>query len=71
MNTEQRETAIRIARQSQMERAIEIFTLQGKAPTIEDIVLTSHVLHKYVMDGWSKEMAEMLKGLDSHLTKNY
>jgi len=71
MSTEQKETAIRIARQSQMERAIEIFKLQGKAPTVEDIVLTSHILHKYIMDGWSGEMSDLLKKLDSHLTNMY
>jgi len=71
MSTEQKETAIRIARQSQMERAIEIFELQGKAPNIEDIVLTSHILHKYIMDGWSKDLSEMLQKLDKHLQDNY
>ncbi len=68
---EQREMAERIARQSQMERAIEIFTLQGKAPTVEDIVLTSHILHKYIIDGWSGEMADLLQKLDKHLQENY
>lgn len=68
---EQREMAERIARQSQMERAIEIFTLQGKAPTVEDIVLTSHILHKYIIDGWSGEMTDLLQKLDKHLQENY
>jgi len=68
VNTEENKAA-RIARQSQMERSIEYFTLIGKKPTLNDLVLTSHILHKYVMDGWSKDMSEMLDKLDIHLQK--
>jgi len=69
--TESEKTAIRIARQSQMERALEYFTLVDKKPSIEDVVLTSHILHKYIMDGWSSDMSDTLKKLDGHLNKNY
>ena len=68
--TENEKTAIRIAWQSQMERAIEYFQLVDKKPTVEDVVLTSHILHKYIIDGWSGEMSVMLKRLDQHLNKN-
>jgi hypothetical protein len=68
--TESEKTAIRIARQSQMERAIEYFQLVDKKPSVEDVVLTSHILHKYIMDGWSGDMSEMLKKLDVHLNKH-
>tara|TARA_R110000772_G_scaffold212545_1_gene323101 strand:+ start:68 stop:277 length:210 start_codon:yes stop_codon:yes gene_type:complete len=68
VNTEENKAA-RIARQSQMERSIEYFTLMGKKPTLNDLVLTSHILHKYVMDGWTKDMSEMLDKLDIHLQK--
>ena len=68
---EQREMAERIARQSQMERSIEYFNLIGKKPTVEDVVLTSHILHKYIMDGWSTPLQEMTQKLDKYLQDNY
>lgn len=70
MSTEEVRAA-RIARQSQMERSLEYFKLMDKKPTLEDVVLTSHILHKYVMDGWSKEYQELVQKLDSHLTNHY
>tara|TARA_R110000822_G_scaffold95196_3_gene217841 strand:+ start:84 stop:296 length:213 start_codon:yes stop_codon:yes gene_type:complete len=69
--TEQEKTAIRIARQSQMERSIEYFQLIDKKPTLEDLVLTSHILHKYIINGWDTEMKDLIQKLDGHLTKKY
>ena len=69
---ETKETAAeRIARQSQVERSIEYFTLMGIQPTIEDVVLTSHILHKYIMNGWDSNIKELLQKLDKHLSDNY
>ena len=63
--------AERIARQSQMERSIEYFQLMGITPTLEDLVLTSHVLTKFIMDGYGKELKEMCKGYDKYISDNY
>ena len=63
--------AVRIARQSQMERSVEYWQMLGKTPTVEDLVLTSHILHKYIIDGWSGDMSEMLKKLDNYIEENY
>ncbi len=63
--------AARIARQSQMERSLEYYKLRGLQPTVEDVVLTSHILHKYIMDGWSKDLQQMLGKLDNHIEGRY
>ena len=63
--------AVRIARQSQMERSVEYWQMLGKTPTVEDLVLTSHILHKYIIDGWSGDMSDMLKKLDKYIADNY
>jgi hypothetical protein len=70
-NNQQDPAAARIARQSQMERALEYYTLMGIKPSLEDLVLTSHILHKFIVDGWSKEYGEMLEKLQNHIDKNY
>ncbi len=69
--TDNEKTAARIARQSQMERSLSYFQMRGIVPTVEDVVLTSHILHKYIMDGWSGDMSDMLQKLDGHIDKNY
>jgi len=63
--------AERIARQSQMERAMEYYQMMGITPTVEDLVLTSHVLSNYIMDGWNSEYKNLVQRLDEHISKNY
>lgn len=76
MNNEQLETARRIARQSQMERAIEYYTLIGKQPSITDLVMTAELLQRYIMNGWDgeqngKSLKESLNKMDKYLEKEY
>ena len=76
MTNESMETAKRIARQSQMERAIEYYTLIGKQPTITDLVMTAELLQRYIMNGWTgeengKTLKEQLNSFDKYLEKEY
>jgi hypothetical protein len=63
--------AARIARQSQMERAIEYYQMLGKTPTLEDLTLTAHILHKFIVDGWSGDYKELIQKMDGHIVNNY
>ena len=69
--------ALRIARQSQMERALEYHTLMGYKPTSRDLIMTAEMFTKYIMDGWSSKgkkdhsLEWMLEMLDSKLNENY
>lgn len=69
--TENDATAIRIARQSQLERSLEYFTLTGIQPTLADWVRTADALSLYVTNGRSKEIMEMLENADKYLNKEY
>ena len=77
MTKEANETAIRIARQSQMERAIEYHSMMGTKPTTRDLVMTAEIFSKYIMNGWTSEregvmtLEGMLNKLDETLQKEY
>lgn len=51
-----------IVRQSQMERAIEIFALTGRKPSLQEICRLSKVLTEFIFT-WD-EKAETLKNFD-------
>lgn len=68
---EQDKTAERIARQSQMERAIEYYQMCGICPSIEDLCLTSHILTKFIVNGWNGEYKELVQKLDKHISEQY
>ena len=69
--TENEKTAIRIARQSQLERSLEFFQQRGIKPTLKDWVNTADVLTRYVIDGRTKDNLELLERADEYLNKEY
>ena len=69
--TEQQETALRIARQSQLERSLEFFTLRGMTPTLGDWVKVADCLSKYVMEGRTKDVADLMDRAEDALTEYY
>ena len=69
--TEQDSTAVRIARQSQLERSLEFFTLRGMSPTLGDWVKVADCLTKYVMEGRTKDVSELMERAEEALTEYY
>jgi hypothetical protein len=55
-----------IVRQSQLERAIEIYTLLGQRPSVQEICRLSQVLSEFIFT-WD-EKSDALKKFDSHIT---
>ena len=55
-----------IVRQSQLERAIEIYTLIGQKPSVQEICRLSQVLSEFIFT-WN-EKSEGLKKFDAHIT---
>ena len=69
--TENEKTAIRIARQSQLERSLEFFSARGIKPTLSDWVNIADVLSRYVINGRSEELTGLLERADEYLNKEY
>ena len=55
-----------IVRQSQLERAIEIYTLIGQKPSVQEVCRLSQVLSEFIFT-WD-EKSEALKKFDAHIT---
>ena len=49
------EKALRIARQSQMERILEYCQLMGYKPSLTDLVRAADIMSRYVVNGWSSK----------------
>jgi benzoyl-CoA reductase/2-hydroxyglutaryl-CoA dehydratase subunit BcrC/BadD/HgdB len=56
-----------IVRQSQMERAIEFYQLQGIKPSAIQLLATADHFYQYVMFGMTKEFITKTKNLDKAL----
>jgi hypothetical protein len=61
------ERARMIARQSQMERAIEYYTLIGVKPTMMELIATCDHLAQFVETGINKEIIEKTKKVDAFI----
>jgi hypothetical protein len=55
-----------IVRQSQLQRAIEIYTLLGQKPSVQEICRLSQILSEFIFT-WD-EQSEALKKFDKHIT---
>jgi hypothetical protein len=55
-----------IVRQSQLQRAIEIYTLLGQKPSVREICRLSQLLTEFIFT-WDEEAAP-LKKFDKHIT---
>lgn len=58
-----------IARQSQMTAALTYFQLVGKKPKISDVVKLSAMLEKFIINGYSKDLNEMMERADEIMTQ--
>ena len=63
-NTRQQDLIIR---QSQLERAIEYCSLLNKKPSLVDIIKITTMLEKFINEGYSKSMVELMEKVDSHI----
>ena len=55
-----------IVRQSQLERAIEIYTLIGQKPSVQEICRLSQILTEFIFT-WDYKSDDM-KNFDKHIT---
>ena len=55
-----------IVRQSQLQRAIEIYTLLGQKPSVQEICRLSQILSEFIFT-WD-EKSESMKKFDKHIT---
>ena len=55
-----------IVRQSQLQRAIEIYTLLGQKPSVQEICRLSQILSEFIFT-WD-EKSEAMKKFDNHIT---
>jgi hypothetical protein len=55
-----------IVRQSQLERAIEIYTLIGQKPSVQEICRLSQILTEFIFT-WDLKSDDM-KNFDKHIT---
>jgi hypothetical protein len=58
-----------IARQSQMTAALTYFQLVGKKPKISDVVRLSAMLEKFIINGYSKDLNEMMERADEIISQ--
>ena len=65
-NTRQQDLIIR---QSQLERAIEYCALLNKQPSLVDIIKITTMLEKFINEGYSKSMVELMEKVDSHIAE--
>jgi hypothetical protein len=54
-----------IVRQSQLQRAIEIYTLLGQKPSVQEICRLSQILSEFIFT-WD-EKSEAMKKFDNHI----
>ena len=55
-----------IVRQSQLQRAIEIYTLLGQKPSVQEICRLSQILSEFIFT-WD-EKSEAMKKFDNHIS---
>jgi hypothetical protein len=65
-NTRQQDLIIR---QSQLKEAIRYCELLNKQPSLVDVIKITTMLEKFINDGYSKEMVELMKKVDSHIAE--
>lgn len=58
-----------IARQSQMERAIEFYTLLGLKPTVLELIATADHFAQFIESGITKEIISKTKKVDEFIEK--
>lgn len=58
-----------IARQSQMTAALTYFQLVGKKPKISDVVKLSAMLEKFIINGYSKDLNDMMERADEIISQ--
>jgi hypothetical protein len=58
-----------IVRQSQLQRAIEIYTLLGQKPSVQEICRLSQILSEFIFT-WD-EKSESMKKFDKHITGQF
>jgi hypothetical protein len=63
-NTRQQE---QIIRQSQISTAVNYFTLIGKKPSMVDLIKVSTMMEKFIHEGYSKSMVELMEKVDEHI----
>jgi tRNA A37 N6-isopentenylltransferase MiaA len=54
-----------IVRQSQLQRAIEIYTLTGQVPSVQEVCRLSQILTEFIFT-WD-EKSEPIKKFDNHI----
>ena len=64
-NTRQQDLIIR---QSQISTAVNYFTLLGKKPTMVDLIKVSTMMEKFINEGYSKSMVELMEKVDEHIS---
>lgn len=64
-NTRQQE---QIIRQSQISTAVNYFNLIGKKPSMVDLIKVSTMMEKFITDGYSKSMVELMEKVDEHIS---
>ena len=64
-NTRQQDLIIR---QSQIATAVNYFTLLGKKPTMVDLIKVSTMMEKFINEGYSKSMVELMEKVDEHIS---
>jgi hypothetical protein len=70
MNSEDRRQLL-IVKQSQMQRALEYYTLRGITPTTIELFTTVELFTDYVMNGITPEVKSRSNGMDKYLqTRN-
>jgi hypothetical protein len=63
-NTRQQDLIIR---QSQLKEAIRYCELLNKQPSLVDVIKITTMLEKFINDGYSKDMVELMEKVDSHI----
>ena len=58
-----------IARQSQMERAIEYYTMIGVKPTVLELIATADHFAQYIEKGLNKEIVDKTKKVDQFISE--
>jgi hypothetical protein len=65
-NTRQQDLIIR---QSQLKEAIRYCELLNKKPSLVDIIKITTMLEKFINEGYSKSMVELMEKVDSHIAE--
>jgi hypothetical protein len=60
-----------IIRQSQLKLCLDYFNMCGYCPSLADTISITHMLEKFVSEGYSKDMKESFERIDKYISDQY